>query len=186
VSRSAVFLVLVALAAYASRRSLRRPGSHGFYRFFAWSSILGLLALNFRGIDQWFADPFSIRQLASWFLLIISLVPLWLGTRHLVVHGHPDAGTRGDPTLYRVEQTTRLVTTGIYRYIRHPIYASLLLLTYGLFLKRPSWSAVGVAALATGFLVATAIAEEQENASYFGPSYEAYATGTKRFIPFMF
>ncbi len=186
VNRTVVFLALVTLAAYASRKPLRRPGSHGFYRFFAWSSILGLLVVSFRGLGPWFADPLSLRQLGSWVLLGGSLVPLWLGTRRLLAQGQPDARTRQDPTLFPIEQTTRLVTTGIYRYIRHPIYTSLLLLTYGVFLKQPSWAAAGLSAVATGFLVATAIAEERENAGYFGPSYEAYAAGTKRFIPFLF
>jgi len=28
--------------------SLRQPGSHGFYRFFAWETILGMFVLNMR------------------------------------------------------------------------------------------------------------------------------------------
>ncbi len=34
--------------------SLRQPGSHGFYRFFAWEIILGMFVLAIRG---WFAQP---------------------------------------------------------------------------------------------------------------------------------
>lgn len=50
-------LVLLAL----SWRALQRPKSHGFYRFFAWEAILGLLVLNG---PVWFVDRFAAHQLA--------------------------------------------------------------------------------------------------------------------------
>ena len=31
---------------WLSRKSLRHPGRHGFYRFFVWEAILGLIVLN--------------------------------------------------------------------------------------------------------------------------------------------
>ncbi|MCK7540462.1 MAG: hypothetical protein MZV63_61010 [Marinilabiliales bacterium] len=45
--------------------------------------------------------------------------------------------TRVDEKLFRFEKTTELVTSGIYRYIRHPMYSSLLLLAWGIWLKQP-------------------------------------------------
>lgn len=76
--RVVLFFVLSAGIAYVSRASLRKPSSHGFYRFFAWELLLALLFLNFISIDQWFGDPFSIRQLFSWFFLAASAVPALL------------------------------------------------------------------------------------------------------------
>ncbi|MDE3057930.1 MAG: isoprenylcysteine carboxylmethyltransferase family protein, partial [Bacteroidota bacterium] len=59
-----VFFAFVSLLlAYISRKSLRVPGSHGFYRFFAWETILALLITN---IGKWFFNPFSLRQIISW------------------------------------------------------------------------------------------------------------------------
>ena len=85
-----------------------------------------------------------------------------------------------------IEKTTRLVTTGAFKYIRHPLYSSLVLLAWGVFFKHPSWLAGGVVLGATAFLVATAKAEEVENGRYFGTAYQAYMQRTKMFIPFIF
>jgi len=186
VLRLTVFIALSALAVYASRASLGSWHAHGFYRFFVWECVICLILLNFRSGTQWFRDPLSARQLASWALLSLSLLPLGLGVHLLRRLGQPDAQTRRDRRLFPIEQTTRLVTTGVYRYIRHPIYTSLLLLTWGLFLKHPSWVAAGLATGASLLLVATAVVEERENVRYWGPSYEAYRRETKRFIPFLF
>ena len=88
--------------------------------------------------------------------------------------------------LLGIEKTTRLVTTGAFRYIRHPLYSSLLLLAWGVFFKNPSWAGICLALGATAFLVATAMVEEAENLLYFGPVYREYMRRTKMFIPYLF
>jgi protein-S-isoprenylcysteine O-methyltransferase Ste14 len=169
--------------AWISRASLRRPGTHGFYRFFAWESILGLFALNAR---SWFRDPFSRHQAVSWTLLTVCLAPLLLGVRSLRGRGNPAARREGDPTLLAFEKTTALVDTGIYRYIRHPLYSSLLGLAWGVFFKSPSRLGGLLAGAATAALVATAKADEAECTRFFGPAYREYMARTKRFVPFLF
>ena len=84
------------------------------------------------------------------------------------------------------EKTTVLVTTGIYRYIRHPLYGSLLLLAWGAFLKGITWYSACAVAAATVCLVATAKADEAECVRYFGPSYEQYMRRTRMFVPLLF
>jgi len=171
---------------YVSRASLRVPGSHGFYRFFAWELLLGLLLLNLRpAAPAWFDDPFSLRQIASWLLLLVSLYLVIQGVILLRRRGKPDP-TRSDVPLVGLEKTTALVTEGIYRYIRHPLYSSLFFLGWGIFLKAPSvWGAV-LAAAATLFLVLTARVEEAENVRYFGPAYREYMKSTRMFVPYLF
>jgi protein-S-isoprenylcysteine O-methyltransferase Ste14 len=93
---------------------------------------------------------------------------------------------RNDPSLMEFEKTTELVTTGIYRYIRHPLYSSLLFLTWGVFFKQPSWLGLCLAALATFFLTMTAKTEEAENIRFFGAAYQSYMKQSKMFIPFLF
>jgi len=181
-----VFVAFSAGLVYVSRASLRAPRSHGFYRFFAWESILSLFFLNFENLEQWFRDPFSIRQLVSWFLLLASLVPFALGVHQLRTLGRPDTQRRGDVPLIGIEKTTQLVTTGVYKYIRHPLYSSLFLLAWGVFLKNPSWAGGCLAIGTTAFLLATVKVEEEENIRYFGPAYQAYIRETKMFIPFFF
>ena len=178
-----IFVFLSAPLAYVSRASLRAPRSHGFYRFFAWEIILALVLLN---IEQWFRDPLSIHQLASWFLLAATFVPGVPGIRSLITQGRPGIQRRDDVPLLGIEKTTRLVTTGVFRYIRHPLYCSLLLLVWGVFFKNQSWVGCGLALGATAFLLATARIEEAENVRYFGAAYQEYMRQTKMLIPFLF
>lgn len=157
-----------------SRRSLRDLRSHGFWRVFAFEALLGLLLV---AVGRWFVDPLSPRQVASWVLLAVSLVLAVWGFLLLVVAGKPRGG---------VEGTTTLVTSGIYRYIRHPLYISLLFLAWGAFLKAPAPAGATLAVVASAALVATARAEERENTAKFGETYTRYMRATKRFLPLVF
>ena len=177
------FAVLSAGLIYVSRASLRAPRSHGFYRFFAWELIVALFLLN---VDVWFRDPFSWHQLISWFLLIVSIIPLAFGVHSLATKGKPVKHREGDAQLLAFEKTTTLVTTGIYRVIRHPLYSSLLLLAWGVFFKAPAWSGAMLVLASTLFLFATAKADEAECIHFFGSSYRAYMKQTKMFVPFLF
>jgi protein-S-isoprenylcysteine O-methyltransferase Ste14 len=185
-TRLLLFAVLTALLAWVSRGPLGLPRSHGFPRFFAWECMLALLLLNFVGFRRWFADPLSVPQLVSWVLLFGSLVPALVGGYQLLLHGRPSAHRPADPSLFDFEKTTQLVTTGVYRYVRHPLYGSLLLLTWGIFWKRPSWPAAALALVASVLLTATAKREEGENLAYFGDQYRAYQKVSRMFVPFVF
>jgi protein-S-isoprenylcysteine O-methyltransferase Ste14 len=169
-----VFLTISILIVGLSIPSLRQPGSHGFYRFFAWEIILGLFVLNLRG---WFVHAFAWYQVVSWILLCASLVPIAWGVVLLRKVGKPTD---------ELEATTQLVTSGIYRFIRHPLYASLLYLAWGCFFKSPSLLVGCLAVVASAFLYATARADEAECLVKFGESYQAYMKKTKRFIPWIY
>ena len=106
-----------------------------------------LLLLN---IDQWFHDPFSTMHIVSWLLLLSSLL--------LAVHGFYLLYTVGKPK-GGVDNTTALVVLGAYKYIRHPLYSTLLLGGCGVFVKDPSLLG-GIFLLVTStFVFATAKAE---------------------------
>jgi len=177
-----LFLLGTTGLAEVSRSALRRPGSHGFYRFFAWEAILALVLLQ---AERWFRDPYSWNQIVSWLLLGVSAFLAIHGVILLRQLGKPDA-RREETALIGLEKTTVLVTSGAYRYIRHPLYSSLLFLAWGTFLKGPVWPAALLALAATFLLVATARAEEAENLRFFGPEYEEYRKRTKMFVPFFF
>ena len=178
-----VFSFLTLLLIYISRASLHSPRSHGFYRFFAWEFILALFLFN---VKFWFQDPFAWYQLIAWTLLFASLIPLAFGVNALKSHGKPSANRESDPSLFEFERTSQLVTSGVYKYIRHPLYSSLLLLTWGMFFKLPSLIGGVLTVVATLFLFATAKADEAECIQFFGAEYQNYMKHTKRFIPFLF
>jgi protein-S-isoprenylcysteine O-methyltransferase Ste14 len=177
------FVVFSALIIYISRAALRKPGTHGFYRFFAWECILGLFLFK---VEGWFVDPLAWYQVISWLLLLAALVPLAFGVQRLRSAGKPAPRRAGEPELLGFEKTTQLVTTGIYQYIRHPLYSSLLLLAWGIFFKLPDVRGLLLAGSASSFLMYTARADEAECLRYFGKPYAEYMKRTRRFIPFLF
>jgi len=179
--QAVVFFAASAAILRLSWRSLGAPRSHGFYRFFAFELLLILILLNAR---DWFREPFSARQIVSWLLLAASVALAIEGSRALRLVGKPAHKAARDANL-AFENTTTLVTVGAYRFIRHPMYTSLLALGCGACLKHPSAISVGLALTTTGFLVATSVAEERENLARFGTAYAAYMKMTWRFIPFV-
>jgi len=178
--RLALFAFLSLPIMWVSRRSLRHPRSHGFSRFFAFESILALMVLN---APHWFAHPLAIWQLLSWVLLSTSLALVVWGFLNLRGQGgfSPTAETS---TTFAWENTGRLVTTGIYRHVRHPMYSSLLFLAWGAVLKAVSPVTLGLGAVASLALAATAKAEEAENVTRFGQEYKDYMARTRCFVPF--
>ncbi|MDH5607305.1 MAG: isoprenylcysteine carboxylmethyltransferase family protein [Anaerolineae bacterium] len=157
-----------------SRQALRNMHSHGFYRFFAFELLLILLLMN---RHYWFDEPFALPQILSWILLSVSLV--------FAVQGFSLLRNVGEPGR-QIESTIVLVQVGIYKYIRHPLYSSLMLFGWGVFFKQLSKAAVILTALATVFLLLTAKVEEGENTEKFGEAYTTYMAGTKRFFPYIF
>ncbi len=168
-----LFAILSAGIALLSRRSLLKLRTHGFFRFFAFECLLGLILLN---ADYWFRRPFSSLQILSWLLLLGSILLAAHGFYLLKEIGKPQKG---------IEDTTTLVRRGAYQYIRHPLYASLLLLGWGAFLKDISILSVIFVLLASFFVFATARIEEAENRQKFGTLYTEYMKSTKMFIPFV-
>jgi protein-S-isoprenylcysteine O-methyltransferase Ste14 len=179
--RLAVFALASIPIVWVSRRSLLHPASHGFPRFFAFESTLALLVLN---IPYWFVDPFGLRQLVSWSLLVASVVFVVWGLVLLRRLGGSRPADEASAD-FEWESTGSLVTKGIYRYIRHPMYSSLLLLAWGALLKLVTPGAILAAIAATGALIATARAEEAENLVRFGDEYRDYMRQTRRFVPFL-
>ena len=84
---------------------------------------------------------------------------------------------------YQVSPNQSLVTNGIYRYARHPIYGGDVLLLIGLELALNSWLVLGVAAIML-IVVRQSILEESLLSQRF-PAYHSYCSQTKRFIPFL-
>ena len=179
--RLVFFIATTVVVTLISRRTILNFRSHGFYRFLAWEAIAALIIWN---LPYWFSEPFSAKQLISWMLLFASLFVLWQGVSRLRLAKR--SNSRSTSELYAFERTSELVTSGIYHYIRHPLYTSLMYLAWGAFFKDISWISVILILVASVTLFATARADENECIHYFGDQYKKYMEGTKRFIPFVF
>ena len=181
ISRFAVFIIVSVVIYRISRPSLRSYRFHGFYRFFAWEAALALVLLN---LDIRAYRPSSIHHMMAILCLLLSGFLAIHGFYLLRREGKLD-DQRNDPTLLRVEKTTVLVTAGAYKFIRHPLYGSFLLFTWGSYLFIPSWQGGLLGIAATLSVIVAARVEEQENLRYFGAVYRDYMNRTKRFIPFI-
>lgn len=176
-----IFGVLSIPVIIISWRTLFNTQSHGFYRFFSWECIIWLLVSNY---TFWFNDPFSVKQVISWILLFWSAYVVIAGVLLLRKSGKPRK-ERNDGMLFEFEKTSELVENGIFRYIRHPLYSSLIFLTWGIFLKNTTVQLFIISLLSTVFLYFTAIFDERECIRYFGAKYGEYIKRSKMFIPFL-
>jgi protein-S-isoprenylcysteine O-methyltransferase Ste14 len=179
--RIIIFAILSVPIIIISWRTLFNVKSHGFYRFFSWECIVWLFATNYRVC---FDNPFTVIQILSWTFLIISVYLMTIGVILMVKIGKPNKN-RNNKTLFQFEQTTELVDKGIYKYIRHPLYSSLLFITWGIFLKNLTLELLIVTLLSTIFIYLTAISDEKECVIFFGDKYTEYMKRSKRFIPYI-
>src|ERR1035437_7563788 len=95
-------IAATAVLAFVSRASLRVPGSHGFYRFFAWELILVLVVLN---ADSWVGAPPTLDQIVGGILMNISLLLVIIGYLSLRQFGGQNEN-RDDSPLLLFEKTT--------------------------------------------------------------------------------
>ena len=178
----ALFVICTLFFIWVSRRALMNPGSHGFYRFFAFEGILLLVLLNF---PYWFVEPMSLQHLFSWFFLLFSIVFI-LQALSMFKREGGHSERQGMPENLSFENTVHLVEAGLYRYIRHPMYGSLLFLAWGAFLKHITLLNSVLVLTVSGFLTICARVEERENIRFFGRVYDRYMKRTKMFIPWLF
>ena len=96
---------------------------------------------------------------------------------------HVDLGTNWSVTL-DVRENHRLVTRGVYRSVRHPMYASLFLYAIGQALVVPNWVAGPAYLVVMVILYAFRVGpEERMMLETFGDSYATYMKNTKRLVP---
>ncbi|EKU99527.1 putative protein-S-isoprenylcysteine methyltransferase [Leptolyngbya sp. PCC 7375] len=105
---------------------------------------------------------------------------------YLFWRSHHDLGKNWSPTL-QVRKDHALITNGIYRSIRHPMYTSLWLWAMAQALLLTNWIA-GLSGIITfGFLYFLRVGnEEKMMIEQFGEQYQAYRQRTKRLVPFIF
>ena len=153
--------------------SIKYARYHGIARFFAFESVLILIMLNYK---VWFRSPLSPVQIFSWILLTLSA---WV-----VISGYLTLKRKGKPEI-NFENTSVLVKSGLYKYIRHPLYLSIFLFGTGVFLKQPGKYQLILAIVNLIAIYITARIEENEMIAKFGDEYKSYMKETKMFIPFL-
>lgn len=79
----------------------------------------------------------------------------------------------------------QLLMTGPYKFIRHPIYAIVIVLVWSSVLGHPSLINVIISVIMTGITVIRIVTEEEFLRGRY-PNYVEYSRKTKRVIPFVF
>lgn len=145
--------------------------------------LLALTSLGFLLPLVWVATPvltsadYPLRPIP--FIAGILCIGLGLWYFH---RSHADLGTNWSITL-EVRERHQLVTHGIYRHVRHPMYLALLLYSMGQSLVLPNWVAGPSYLAAIVLLFALRVGpEERMMLEEFGKDYEAYMTRTKRLV----
>ena len=142
----------------------------------AWISFFLPLLWTFTSLFA-FAD-YPLHPAAFWAGVLLIALGLWLFHR-----SHADLGTNWSITL-EVREGHRLVTHGVYRLVRHPMYLALLVYGLGFALALPNWLVGPSYLLAMSLLVALRLGpEERLMRETFGADYDAYAAGSKRLVP---
>ncbi|MCW8195087.1 isoprenylcysteine carboxylmethyltransferase family protein [Proteobacteria bacterium 005FR1] len=176
-----LWLASTVVLGVVSRRSLRNPRCHGFYRFFAFSASAAVVIPN---LEHWHDRMWAPHQLLSWLLLFSALGLLVPALYLLKTRGGEREAKPAEH--FAFENTAKLIETGVFRWVRHPMYSALMLFTWGVWLKNVSLPGLALCAATTTFLWLTARVEEQENQRFFGDAYAEYSKQTKAFIPLLF
>ena len=106
---------------------------------------------------------------------------LWLFYR-----SHKDLGTNWSIAL-DIRAQHSLVTNGVYRFVRHPMYSAFWLNALGQALLLPNWIAGPAGLVGIGVLYFGRVArEERMMLETFGPEYRAYMGRTARISPWIY
>jgi protein-S-isoprenylcysteine O-methyltransferase Ste14 len=147
-----------------------------------------LMTISFVGL---FAIPFTYALTNQPKLAAYPFHPLqaWLGVVVLIgamalfYRTHRDLGRAWSVTL-EIRKEHRMVTRGIYAWLRHPMYAAFWLWALSQALLLPNWIAgiSGLVGFGTLFFCRVGH-EERMMLETFGEEYRAYMARTKRIVP---
>lgn len=116
----------------------------------------------------------------------------WIGTAlfafalYLFYRTHRDLGRNWSVTL-KVREAHKLITEGVYAYVRHPMYTAFFLWALAQAFLLPNWIAglSGLAGFGTLYLFRVN-REEAMMLETFGEDYRRYRERTKRLVPWIY
>ncbi len=175
------YWIITEQVANSEKPKTRIPGVLGLYKKLRRSVLTVVeivLIMQLLGLELF---PFSNQ---SFLLQLIGFVCVLLGIG-VAISARKALGNNWVPASeYQIKTRQELVTVGVYRYIRHPIYLGVFLsITGGELVAQSYLVVIGLAIVINGYWQARR--EEILLLSHFGNSYKIYMKRTKMFIPFL-
>ena len=138
-------------------------------------AVVGLLYVFAPQRTRWATLPTPTWSRWIGVALGVVAMPLFIWTHHAL-------GKNWSVDLVIKEEHT-LITSGPYRWVRHPMYTSFFVQSLAFFLLSANW-VIGLAGLATSVLGASRVDKEEAlMIEEFGDQYRAYMQRTGRFLP---
>jgi protein-S-isoprenylcysteine O-methyltransferase Ste14 len=180
-----VFLTLLPIGMYyrfksATRETLDRRQEG----LFILATLRPVAAVFWCGAIAWMIDP----KWMAWASMPVPLGLRYLGTGLFVVScalllwTFQSLGKNLTDTVVTREEHT-LVAHGPYRWIRHPLYTTVALMTSGISLMAANWFLLAVGPVVFALLVIRTRTEEANLIARFGDGYRNYMERTGRFLP---
>ncbi len=172
----------------------------GAILFLEWRGFPGKVAFD---TPLWLHAPMVAVQVAGWVLLFVALVQYDLGRfggltqARVIVHRRGRGRTSGRGAGYGTmagapaelpdpppdipqARLEPLVTRGIHRYVRHPLYSAMFLMFWG---RAFDEAALMTALWGTLYLVIGTIFEERKLLQIYGEDYARYSAAVPRYVP---
>jgi protein-S-isoprenylcysteine O-methyltransferase Ste14 len=124
---------------------------------------------------SWSSWPIPVWLRWAGFAVAVGAGLLWSWTVHTL------GKNLTDTVVTRQEHS--LVTSGPYRWVRHPFYTSCFIGIVGGSLAMANWFFLVLGALGSAFLVARTRIEEEKLVERFGDDYREFMRRTGRFLP---
>ncbi len=172
----------------------------GAILFLEWRGFPGKVAFD---TPLWLHAPMVAVQVAGWALLFVALVQYDLGRfggltqARVIVHRRGRGRNSGRGAGYGTmagapaelpdpppdipqARLEPLVTRGIHRYVRHPLYSAMFLMFWG---RAFDEAALMTALWGTLYLVIGTIFEERKLLQIYGEDYARYSAAVPRYVP---
>jgi protein-S-isoprenylcysteine O-methyltransferase Ste14 len=166
------------VAAFWASKAAARPPMREQLLYWA-MVIVGSVAIGYgfatgqRGME-WM--PFDTKEQILFVVALVGLGITWWARIHL--------GTLWSGTVTR-KAHHKVIKTGPYAIVRHPIYAGISLALIATVLLRPNWLGIAGAALIIASFVIKYRLEERFLMQELGPEYKHYRKETPALVPFL-
>jgi len=178
----------LSIAVVSMLRSLRRPAGREEpgARLALRAPILLAATLAFVALAAWLWRPLACTLPTAWHTLLLILgCVLLVGGCLLYLWGLRTLGTMFAPSSgfgVRLHAGHRLIVSGPYAFVRHPMYLAVMLAAWGSLLLYQTWASLGFAVMMLG-LVVRARREERVLAQEFGQGWREYAARVPAWLP---